>query len=451
MDTRRAGLLLLILFGIAGLAWNSRVSSIVEVVPATIPQAADLQEAKQDPARLRQGQSVGYTALTDEMKQIVDGLTDVVVLRTWATPSWLHAVSATAKDDASKELRTQKLRECPLTLLAQWVFDEGCVGDFTFAIDIGMNLGWFSALAAASGLHVLAVEPRQAPLRYMEKTIALNGWQGRIDLLHGGLAEASGQLYVDESRWWERRSASRQAGDGRSATKALRLDDAVPPDSKVCLLKADCRGCEAEAFRSGKELLAAGSIQVVQMEYDHSPAAQSALETLQQLSPRPWQCILLPAGLRCAGADLLDAEGEALREIWDFIVAGVHIDCRAAKLVETAPEQVLQGYHTDLWLVHDDTMDRLRAEPRFVAASQRVAEAANLQCEYSSSQTAEQGVCDLLCHEFTTLEEAQRACDARPSCTKVLQRGERFELRGGSAPGSAQVPAYLKLACKLAQ
>ena len=29
----------------------------------------------------------------------------------------------------------------------------------------------------------------------------------------------------------------------------------------------------------------------------------------------------------------------------------------------------------DLWLVHDDTMDRLRADPRFVAASQRVAEA----------------------------------------------------------------------------
>ena len=26
------------------------------------------------------------------------------------------------------------------------------------------------------------------------------------------------------------------------------------------------------------------------MEYDHSPAAQSTLETLQKLSPRPWQC-----------------------------------------------------------------------------------------------------------------------------------------------------------------
>ena len=34
--------------------------------------------------------------------------------------------------------------------------------------------------------------------------------------------------------------------------------------------------------------------------------------------------ILLPAGLRCAGADLLDAEGEALREIWDPRTATGH-------------------------------------------------------------------------------------------------------------------------------
>ena len=31
---------------------------------------------------------------------------------------------------------------------------------------------------------------------------------------------------------------------------------------QVCLLKADCHGCEAEAFRSGKQLLEAGAVQV---------------------------------------------------------------------------------------------------------------------------------------------------------------------------------------------
>ena len=31
---------------------------------------------------------------------------------------------------------------------------------------------------------------------------------------------------------------------------------------------------------------------VVQMEYDHSPSSKMALEALQGMSPRPWQCHL---------------------------------------------------------------------------------------------------------------------------------------------------------------
>ena len=51
--------------------------------------------------------------------------------------------------------------------------------------------------------------------------------------------------------------------------------------------------------------------------------------------------------------------------------------------VQVSPEGLasLHAVHQDaedLWLVHDDTMDRLRAEPRFVAASQRVAEAGGI-------------------------------------------------------------------------
>ena len=92
----------------------------------------------------------------------------------------------------------------------------------------------------------------------------------------------------------------------------------------MCLLKADCHGCEAEAFRSGKQLLEGGAVQaralrletgyegagglrqpklttkrrmqcwrlqtkVVQMEYDHSVASRASLEILQGMSPHPWQ------------------------------------------------------------------------------------------------------------------------------------------------------------------
>ena len=34
----------------------------------------------------------------------------------------------------------------------------------------------------------------------------------------------------------------------------------------------------------------------------------------------------------------------------------------------------------DVWLVHADTMDRLRAQPNFVAAQRRLADAQGQQC-----------------------------------------------------------------------
>eukprot|EP00434_Breviolum_minutum_P024890 symbB.v1.2.021982.t1/scaffold1899.1/size238565/18 len=308
-----------------------------------------------------------------------------------------------------------------------------------------MNLGWFTALAAAHGLQVVAFEPSTNRVQYMAKTVELNGWT-KVQLRHGALANELGQLYVDEERWWEKRSASREGGQGKTQAEALRLDDVVPANTKVCLLKADCRGCETEAFHSGKQLLEAGAVKVVQLEYDRSkPASHSALETLQSMSPRPWQCILLPMGISCSGSDL--SEGEALQELWDFVAGNVHEDCSASRLQELSSSGA-KGYHIDVWLVHEDTMDRLRAQPNFVTAQQRLADAQGQQCEFAE-QHVEPGVCELMCQLFKSIDEAKAACSARPTCTKVLVLSDGFELRGGAATsGPMQVPAWVKLTCK---
>lgn len=287
MDSRRLGLLLIFLCGVSLVAWNLRSINFVSL------QENVMSELKDGFNKLAPGQSMAYDSMSPALKKLLEPLTDVVVLRTWAAPYWLHVVSGSGKDPATRELRSRKLRECPLTLLMQWVFDEGCVEQHSMVIDIGMNLGWFTALAAAHGLQVMAFEPSTSRVQYMAKTVELNGWT-KVQLRHGALANELGQLYVDEERWWEKRSASREGGQGKTQAEALRLDDVVPANTKVCLLKADCRGCETEAFHSGKQLLEAGAVKVVQLEYDHSTASNTALETLQSMSPRPWQCILLP-------------------------------------------------------------------------------------------------------------------------------------------------------------
>eukprot|EP00435_Cladocopium_sp_Y103_P000079 s4575_g1.t1 len=285
MDTRRAGLLIILLCGSSLVVWNLRT------IDSSVGQESLglMSESKDGFDKLAPGQSMAYESMSSAMKKMLGPLTDAVVLRTWAAPYWLHVVSGSGKDHATRELRTRKLRECPLTLLMQWVLDEGCVEHHSMVIDIGMNLGWFTALAAANGLQVVAFEPSPTRIQYMAKTLELNGWTS-VQLRQGALANEVGQLFLDEARWWEKRSASREGGHGKTQAEALRLDDVVPANTKVCLLKADCHGCEAEAFRSGKQLLEAGAVQVVQMEYDHhSVASRNALEILQGMSPHPWQ------------------------------------------------------------------------------------------------------------------------------------------------------------------
>lgn len=444
MDTRRAGLLIILLCGSSLVVWNLRT------IDSSVGQESLglMSESKDGFDKLAPGQSMAYESMSSAMKKMLGPLTDAVVLRTWAAPYWLHVVSGSGKDHATRELRTRKLRECPLTLLMQWVLDEGCVEHHSMVIDIGMNLGWFTALAAANGLQVVAFEPSPTRIQYMAKTLELNGWTS-VQLRQGALANEVGQLFLDEARWWEKRSASREGGHGKTQAEALRLDDVVPANTKVCLLKADCHGCEAEAFRSGKQLLEAGAVQVVQMEYDHhSVASRNALEILQGMSPHPWQCIVLPMGISCSGSDLADKDGDALQELWDFVAGNVHEDCSASTLQELSPSST-KGYHTDVWLVHADTMDRLRAQPNFVAAQRRLADAQGQQCEFAEQQV-EPGVCELMCQRFQDLDEAKKVCSARPTCTKVLPLEDGVELRGGAAtPGSTQVSAWVKLNCHL--
>jgi len=58
-------------------------------------------------------------------------------------------------------------------MLIQWAFSDGFAQD-SLIIDICMKVGWFSALAAASGRRVVAFEPNPTPRGFMEKTGVFN-------------------------------------------------------------------------------------------------------------------------------------------------------------------------------------------------------------------------------------------------------------------------------------
>merc|ERR1712012_1434868 len=94
-------------------------------------------------------------------------------------------------------------------------------------------------------------------------------------------------------------------------------------------------------------------------------------------------------------------------------------------------------------------LSRLRRHPGFVSAKARIAQSLGQRCDYKTVTTATGiATCDLWCRSFKSLDEAQRACDPRPSCRQVVAWANGvFELRGAPTPGSAVSRSYLKLSC----
>lgn len=137
--------------------------------------------------------------------------------------------------------------------------------------------------------------------------VRLNGWSSRVRIVNAGLSQDRAPLYVEASLTKSgTRAAERQARAKSLKVPSYRLDDLIDPGAEICFLKADCQGCEGDAFLSGSQLLGAGKIKVVMLEFDHTDRARDALSTLQKLSPRPFHCLLIPLGLTCEGEQIND-------------------------------------------------------------------------------------------------------------------------------------------------
>merc|ERR1711879_338511 len=96
------------------------------------------------------------------------------------------------------------------------------------------------------------------------------------------------------------------------------------------------------------------------------------------------------------------------------------------------PAKLPRGFYLDLWLLRREMLERLRAHPGFVSASQRLAARAGQRCDYASKRIGTLGPCDAFCRQFSSLEDAQHTCDQRPSCVKILNWATFYELRGAS-------------------
>ncbi len=70
-------------------------------------------------------------------------------------------------------------------------------------VDVGAHIGWFSMLAASYGCRVLAFEPQPHAHPFINASIVLNGWQGRVRAIRAAVSDDTrhGMKLVNRGGW----------------------------------------------------------------------------------------------------------------------------------------------------------------------------------------------------------------------------------------------------------
>jgi FkbM family methyltransferase len=127
-------------------------------------------------------------------------------------------------------------------------------------IDIGANCGYFSLLAASRGAEVWAFEPLQRNLRLLHASLAANGFK-RIRIIAAAASDAPGTLTIGAS-YTNGIVSSHRPDDPIAALAAdyvasVRIDDALPADTRVSLIKIDVEGHEYRAIQGARNTIRA--------------------------------------------------------------------------------------------------------------------------------------------------------------------------------------------------
>ena len=126
-------------------------------------------------------------------------------------------------------------------------------------VDVGANIGYFSCLWAATRAHnrVYAFEPSPAVFPMLDANITEAGLRTRVKVFELALSWAKGTVEFDlgpsdQSGWGgianERRTSTIQI-------EAARLDDVMPADVLIDVLKIDTEGADTWVLDGAEQLL----------------------------------------------------------------------------------------------------------------------------------------------------------------------------------------------------
>jgi FkbM family methyltransferase len=132
----------------------------------------------------------------------------------------------------------------------------------TLFIDAGANIGFYTVVGAKAvgpGGGVFAVEMMPDTLDRLRQTVAMNQVGDRVTILPHALAERSGDTVVATVAPGKFGQASiargPQAGERRHSLLTRRLDDLIPGEQLIRLIKLDLEGAELGALKGATRIL----------------------------------------------------------------------------------------------------------------------------------------------------------------------------------------------------
>lgn len=137
-------------------------------------------------------------------------------------------------------------------------------------VDVGANLGYFSLLWAAANPanRCFAFEASPRNINFLQRNVRQNGFESRIDVIPLAAGKSAGKLRFDpgppDQTGWGGFTLTR-AGHAVEVD-VVRVDEMVPADSHIALLKVDIEGADAWAIMGCDRFLKARAVNEVWYE-----------------------------------------------------------------------------------------------------------------------------------------------------------------------------------------
>jgi FkbM family methyltransferase len=124
-------------------------------------------------------------------------------------------------------------------------------------VDIGANCGYFSLLAASRGANVYAFEPLQKNLRLLYASVAMNHFE-RMKIIAAAASNAPGTLTIGAA--YTNGIVAETRNEAKAAltaefVAAIRVDDVIPNNEAVSLIKVDVEGHEYRAIMGARRTI----------------------------------------------------------------------------------------------------------------------------------------------------------------------------------------------------